>query len=56
MKKRIATRTERKQVALRAGIINAPSAKQLRPTEDDRRVLKELSEWEDRSRKSHWIL
>lgn len=37
-------------------IISQPSEEDLIPTEKEKRLLQELFEWQERSRKTYWIL
>ena len=37
-------------------IVSQPSKEDLIPTEDEKRLLQELFDWQERSNKTHWIL
>ena len=37
-------------------IMSQPSEEDLVPTEREKHLLQELFDWQDRSRKTHWIL
>ncbi len=51
-----AGQTDKSSIRVSTKIISQPSNEDLVPTEREKRLLEDLFEWQERSRKTHWIL
>ena len=48
--------TDKSSIKTSTKIISQPSEVDLLPTEREKRLLEDLFDWQERSRKTHWIL
>jgi hypothetical protein len=44
------------QATSSVAVLSAPSESDLRPNDRERRLLKDLFDWQQRSARSHWVL
>lgn len=51
-----AGQTDKSSIKVFTKITSQPSKEDLVPTEREKRLLQDLFEWQERSRKTHWIL
>ena len=51
-----AGQTDKSSIKNSRKIISQPSEVDLLPTEREKRLLEDLFDWQERSRKTHWIL